>query len=573
MSVAGTTMRADKPRERLAFLSHFMRISPAYIVVFAAVLFAASWVSIRIAQQVGGFAAIWLTNGLLLAALFRAPTRHWTTLALVAFVTSVLADTLTGRGVATGFAFSSADLVEVLMIAVPMRRFGLDQDIRDLRSLVAFLALAFGPAMVASAVLAASYLKIAQSAPFLGSAAGWYMADGLGLIQVVPAALLVRRTDIAVIFKRDQLLPALASIGVLAFVYVIMIKWPTVPLGFLLFPCVLVIAFQQSYAGVAFGLMLITSVIVTNLFHGHGYLAMAPWTLRNKIFFLQFFVIVLTATMLVVTSILYEKKKAEQCLREATQAAIEARNEANLARLEADRANLTKSQFLANKSHELRTPLNAILGFSGIIRDGGLAAKGTAKFPEYAEHIHSAGSHLLDLVNDILDTSKIEAGKYELHLERLDLLGAVREAMALVEPRASDSGVAMSIEVRPNALSVLADRRAVKQIALNLISNAVKFTPSGGSVAVAVREEENCAVIVVKDTGIGIPANELPRLGRPFERVRNQAAHAQPGTGLGLALVRALAELHGGTMKIESIETIGTTVSVSFPANAKILAA
>ncbi len=263
MSVAGTTMRTDKLRERFALLSRFMKISPAYILVFVAVLFAASWASIRIAQQTGGVATIWLTNGFLLAALFKAPTRHWTMLAVAAFATNFLADILMGYGVATGCAFSSADLVEVLIIAVPMRRFGLDQDIRDLRSLMVFLALAFGLAMVSSAVVAASYLKVAQGAPFMESAAGWYMADGLGLIQVAPAAMLVRRTDIAALIKREQFLPALASIAVLAFVYAIMIKWPTVPLGFLLFPCILVLAFQQSYAGVAFGLMLITAVIIT----------------------------------------------------------------------------------------------------------------------------------------------------------------------------------------------------------------------------------------------------------------------------------------------------------------------
>ena len=566
-------MCADKPQERFALFSRFTRASPARIVVFAAVLLAASWISIRIAQHMGGMATLWLTNGFILAALFRTPTRQWIALAFVAFSACVLADVLTGHDFAAGCIFSIVDLIEVFVIAVPMRRFGFDKDIRDLRSLVVFLALAFGLAIPASAILTAAYLEMAHGASFMGSAAGWYMADGLGLIQVAPAAMLVKRTDIAGLFKSDQFLPALASMGVLAIVYLTMARWPMVPLGFLLFPCILVFAFQQSYAGVAFGLMLITAFIISNLLQGHGYLASAPISLREKIFFLQFFFIVLTGTMLVVTSILFEKKKAEQRLREATQSAIEARNEANLARLEADRANLTKSQFLANMSHELRTPLNAILGFSEIIRDGGVAAKGTGKIPEYAEHIHSAGSHLLDLVNDILDTSKIEAGKYELDLERLDLLGAVREAMALVEPRASERGVALSIEEPNSAILVLADRRAVKQISLNLISNAVKFTPSGGSVAVAVREVENGVVIVVKDTGIGIPASELPRLGRPFERVRNQAVHAQPGTGLGLALVRALATLHGGTLKIESVESQGTTVSVCFPGSAKSLAA
>ncbi|MDE2183261.1 MAG: MASE1 domain-containing protein [Alphaproteobacteria bacterium] len=529
------------------------------VAVLAGAFLAAGLLSLELARQTQGIGSIWLMNGLVLAALFKAPARQWGVIAAAAFAAGLLADLVYGYGIASGCVFALVDLVEVFVVAVPMRRLQLDQDICDLRSLLAFMTLAFGPAIMASAIIAAAYMGLARHAPFAQSAGNWYMSDALGLIQVAPAAMLVKRSDIVDLFRRNQLLPAFASIGVLTLVYWTMITWPQLPLGFLLFPCVLVLAFQQSYAGVAAGLVLITGFILANIAYGHGFLATTHAPLRDKVLFFQFFVVVLTATMLVVTAVLYGKKKVEKQLREATQAAIEARREA-------DKANLAKSQFLANMSHELRTPLNAILGFSEIIRDGGLAQKCTAQCPEHAAHIHSAGSHLLDLVNDILDASKIEAGKYEIHLERLDLAVAVRDAAAMLAQRASEGGVALRIEEPAGGLPALADQRAVKQILLNLMSNAVKFTPSGGSVTVSLLTEGEGAVIVVRDTGVGIPASELPRLGRPFERVRNNATRTQPGTGLGLALVRSLAELHGGTMTIESAENVGTTVRVTLRA-------
>ena len=555
---------------------HLPRIAGAnvgYLMALAAVFTAASLGSIRVAQHTNGIAAIWLTNGLVLATLFKAPQRQWTAIMLVALAANLAADLVGGYRLADGAALSLIDLVEVFIVAIPMRRLELDQDIRHVRSLVTFLGLAFGPAIAASAALYAAYMHVAHGEAFRQSALVWYMADALGLIQVAPAALLVKRDDLATLFHRSQLLPAFSSLIVLLLVFMALSTWQEVPLGFLLFPCALMLAFQQSYAGVAFGMALTTVAVITNLFLNRGFIAVDPIPLHEKVFFMQFYIIVLTSTMLVVTSILFEKRKAEQRLREVTQAAIEARNEAHHARLEADKANLAKSQFLANMSHELRTPLNAILGFSEIIRGGGLGTKCTAKCPEHADYIHSAGSHLLDLVNDILDASKIEAGKFELRLERLNMADVVRDAMALVEHRAGESGVELRIDEPRSGLWLQADHRAMKQIVLNLLSNAVKFTPSGGSVTVALRGDETGTSVEVKDTGVGIPASELPRLGQPFERVRNQATHAQPGTGLGLALVRSLAELHGGTMTIESAEGIGTAVTVRFPASKESLAA
>ncbi|WP_421729780.1 sensor histidine kinase [Brevundimonas sp.] len=233
------------------------------------------------------------------------------------------------------------------------------------------------------------------------------------------------------------------------------------------------------------------------------------------------------------------------------------------ARVEAEAQNAGKSRFLANMSHELRTPLNAVLGFSDIMRQR-LFGPLPDKYADYAESIHQAGGHLLDLINDVLDMSKIEAERYELSLERLDAREVVSAAIALVRLSANDKGVELASVLPNEPLSVDADRRALKQISLNLLSNAIKFTPGGGSVTVTLDAIGPYLEIVVADTGVGIAPEDLRRLGRPFEQAGANAQRAQ-GTGLGLSLVRALAELHGGRMTIDSTLGEGAAVTVRLP--------
>jgi signal transduction histidine kinase len=223
-------------------------------------------------------------------------------------------------------------------------------------------------------------------------------------------------------------------------------------------------------------------------------------------------------------------------------------------------------------SHELRTPLNAVLGFSEIIAGEMFGPVGEDRYREYAGLINSAGSHLLDLIGDILDMSKIEAGKLEIRRERVDAAALVRECVDLVAERATASGIVLQTDLVQAPRAISADRRAVKQILLNLLSNAIKFTPAGGRVTVRAGGEDGLCSFVVADTGIGIPAGEMSRIGNPFVQLSNNNGK-QPGTGLGLALVRGLADLHGGAMRIESVEGQGTTVTVSIPIKAPASAA
>jgi cell cycle sensor histidine kinase DivJ len=230
---------------------------------------------------------------------------------------------------------------------------------------------------------------------------------------------------------------------------------------------------------------------------------------------------------------------------------------------EAVNASSAKSRFLANMSHELRTPLNAIIGFSDVMRQkmfGPLAAK----YAEYADLIHDSGLHLLDLIGDVLDMSKIEADKYTLSTEEFDLCDAVNDCVKLTRRAVEDAGLKFAQDLPGEVIDVLADRRAIKQMMLNLISNAIKFTAEGGLIAVSVEAGEHDVTLRVRDTGQGISPEDLARLGRPFEQVGDAGSRAK-GTGLGLSLVRALAELHGGTMVIESAIGAGTSVTVRLP--------
>jgi two-component system, cell cycle sensor histidine kinase PleC len=236
----------------------------------------------------------------------------------------------------------------------------------------------------------------------------------------------------------------------------------------------------------------------------------------------------------------------------------------------AEEASQAKSKFLANMSHELRTPLNAIIGFSEIMESGMFGPLGAEKYQEYCTDIRSSGQYLLDVINDVLDMAKIEAGRIQLDLENVALEPVLSDAMRVVSGRAEEKRLQM-IETVPPDLHVDADRRALKQIALNLLSNAVKFTPNGGRVTVRGKTVGDCALLTLGDSGIGIARDALRRLGRPFEQVEGQLTKSQHGSGLGLAIAKSLVELHGGRMRIHSRLGKGTVVLVWLPLKPRCL--
>jgi two-component system cell cycle sensor histidine kinase PleC len=230
----------------------------------------------------------------------------------------------------------------------------------------------------------------------------------------------------------------------------------------------------------------------------------------------------------------------------------------------AEEANQTKSKFLANMSHELRTPLNAIIGFSEVMGSGMFGALGSEKYQEYCHDILTSGNYLLEVINDILDMSKIEAGRMKFDLERLDLAQTLTESLRVVSGRAENKNLSLEADIE-DAVPVIADRRAMKQIVVNLLSNAVKFTPDNGRVIVRSRVVGDTVRLMIADTGIGIAQQSLARLGRPFEQVESQLTKSYHGSGLGLAIAKSLVQLHDGSMKLRSKLGVGTVVYVTLP--------
>ncbi|GGF53768.1 signal transduction histidine kinase [Azorhizobium oxalatiphilum] len=260
-------------------------------------------------------------------------------------------------------------------------------------------------------------------------------------------------------------------------------------------------------------------------------------------------------------------RKSQQTLEHQAQQLAELAEKYSEEKTRAEDANRAKSEFLANMSHELRTPLNAIIGFSEIMESGMFGPLGSEKYGEYCADIKGSGTYLLDVINDILDMSKIEAGRMQLELEDVRIDEIVADAMRVMAVKGEEKQLAMTAETG-TAGPIRGDKRALKQILLNLLSNAVKFTPEGGNISVRARVNGGAAVIAIEDTGIGIPRHALAKIGRPFEQVESQFTKTYKGSGLGLAIAKSLAELHGGAMRIRSTEGVGTTVVVRLPLNA-----
>lgn len=258
------------------------------------------------------------------------------------------------------------------------------------------------------------------------------------------------------------------------------------------------------------------------------------------------------------------EQSLEQRVRERTAELQESEQATAAARDEAIAANRRKSEFLARMSHELRTPLNAILGFSELLGDQ-IFGDLNDKQAEYVGDIHSSGRHLVELINDILDLSRIEAGAIVVESSEFDLGGTIDDAAQLVRERATRRGVELSVDVDDDVGTIVADERKIRQVLLNLLSNAIKFTDATGSIALVVRGGAEAVSIEVRDTGVGIPAEDLALV---FEEFGQSGTGRQPGvegTGLGLPLSRRIVDAHGGALSVDSTVGVGTTVAISLP--------
>lgn len=230
----------------------------------------------------------------------------------------------------------------------------------------------------------------------------------------------------------------------------------------------------------------------------------------------------------------------------------------------AEAANKAKSDFLANMSHELRTPLNAIIGFSEMMINEAFGKISNKKYEVYLQDIHSSGKHLLTLINDILDMSKIEAGQMKLKLENTNISELLETTQRLFDPMREEKDITLTMDINPD-LNANVDKRCMKQIFINILSNAVKFTKIKGKVNIKAYKDDSNIKIIISDNGVGIPENEIAKLGKPFAQVENQFSKKYAGSGLGLAISKSLLSLHNGDLKIKSTKDVGTKVTMTIP--------
>ena len=251
----------------------------------------------------------------------------------------------------------------------------------------------------------------------------------------------------------------------------------------------------------------------------------------------------------------------------AKQQAERAADVARAAMIEAQAADRAKTQFLANMSHELRTPLNAIIGFADVLRGSAAEAGLSDRSAEYVEYIHGSGCHLLSIINDILDLSRVESGRQPLNEEELSLPELIQSCLSVMAERITEAGMTVEATTPPGLPDLLGDARMLKQVIVNLLSNAIKFTPWGGRVTLSTAiGEDGDLLIVISDNGIGIEAEHLSQVLTPFWQVDADLNRSSTGTGLGLPLSKALAEAHGGNLWIASEIGVGTSVTVTLPA-------
>jgi signal transduction histidine kinase len=550
----------------LAMPRHKAVVTPGALLALALLVFVSVLGCIKLTAHFDRIATIWVANAIVVSFLIRHRRREWFRILGTAFVANAAANFASGDPLLNVGLIPAFNVIEALLVAVPLRLLRRDRDFTRPKSLIAFYALALGPATMLPAALSALYFHDFGHADTLQTAASWYAPDALGLAILVPSLLTVKKTAVVDMFGREKIATSLLLIGLVLAVAALNFVGRQYPVAFLFFPAVLLLTFRRGFAGGAIGLAITAIYMIAPVLAGDVSIALKSHTLREQMMVVQIFIAVTGLSVVLVGAALEEQKRLSKRLASAIVSAENSREEAIVARDAAVKASRSKSMFLANMSHELRTPLNAVIGFADLMHSAVFGPLGDARYTEYTRHIKHAGQHLLALINDVLDMSRIEAGKMELEFRDFSIDAKIRDCIELMQERAAQASIELAADLPPGTLTIHADQRALRQILLNLLSNAIKFTPENGRVVARARIVDGRLTLSVRDTGVGIPDDRIDDLGNPFVQLRATAGESHSGTGLGLALVKSLAELHGGTLRIESAMGIGTIVTVEIPA-------
>jgi signal transduction histidine kinase len=465
-------------------------------------------------------------------------------------------------------ALASATLLAIYLLS--QRFIASTIDFRAWKQLAGFIAIAAFVSAV-TAILFAAQLKLLSGFDLLTTWRAWFIPTTLSYVIFTPVVVLLATAEKGII--RNNARRIAASLSMLAVVLACNFLPTPLPVFFLVPMALLVVTMVCGIEGVALGLVLMQVVLTTSVVLGHGPLAIAHLPLGSQLHFMQVFIGAMIVVALPAAAAIDERNR----LRTAMEAALKREEQVNRALREserqyremaerAERASAAKSEFLASMSHELRTPLNAILGFTEIFKVQLFGPLGHPKYLEYAGDVHKSGAHLLELINDVLDLSKIDAGKMKLRETTCALGELVNDAVLLIRDRAKGH-VTLNVEAL-DGFRILADKRLTKQILINLLSNAIKFTPMGGTVTVSAQENPAQQLeICVADTGVGMNAAQLEQAFSPYGQVNSRITQIHQGTGLGLPIAQSLARLHGGDLVAQSAPGEGTRMILIFPPN------
>ena len=507
-------------------------------------------------DAVGGFATlVWPPSGLALAALLIFGPRLWPGV----LAGAVIANLLTGAPVLVALGIGVGNTLEAVLAVYALRRIpGFSASLERLSDVVGLIVLAAGLSTMVSATIGVTCLHLGGivSGAQLGETwRAWWLGDLIADLVVAPVLLVWASGPRSLGDRKRRLEAGALGIAVVAVSLLIFVWQPGMPTAtgryfqaYLFFPLLIWAALRFGQRGAVSTAFVVSVIAVWGTALGHG--PFVRPALHQSLIVLQTFMGVATATFLVLGASIAERRRAEV--------------EVRLARARAEEANRAKAEFLAVMSHELRTPLNAISGYVDLLSlgvDGPLTEKQNASLTR----IHLNQQHLLSMIDDVLSFARIEAGKLEVHVRTLRVSDAVLSLEALIRPELQRKELAFLCEPCDPELSVRADPEKLRQILVNFLANAVKFTPNGGRIRVGAERRDGVVRIWVSDTGVGIPSDQIARVFEPFFQVERGSTRRYPGIGLGLSIARDFAQAMNGELRLESAVGTGSVASVLLP--------